>query len=577
MKQKLSLLLMFGLLLGFSSCNLFEKDETDKIIQINDDVTQATVWQAGNVYIIDGSLSIKADIIIEAGAEIRFNQGASIHVAYYSDNYAKIVANGTAEKPIRFTSNASSPVAGNWETIGFYAGAENSEFTHCIFEYGGSNDNYGAMYINSTSVKFTNCQFIKMANSAIRLNDNGFFSEFTNNSFSLIEKHAIRIESNKVHTIGINNTFDLNERYGIEVSKNFNIAGDYTWLTHATPYIVADNIYIGAEGNGINLTINPGVKLQFITNAGFVVAYPNSEYAKIIAKGTEQNPILFTSNHPSPQAGSYMGLSFYDGSQQSVFEYCTIEYAGKEDNNSAIYINSTAIKFNNCKFDHNLNNTIRLKDSGYFTAFTNNTFSNVVHYPIEIEANYVHTIGAGNTFNSGAFGILVEENLDKSGSFTWLKHDAPYVINHEIVIGAEGNGATLIIAPGTTLKFNIEKGFTFGYHSNNYGKIIAEGTVAEPIIFTSSKTVPGKGDWKGIYLYASSNGSSMKHCEVLYAGSDFNYGAIMLDDTGLNTITIDNSRIAYSASYGISVDSNSSVDISTDTFDNNNGADYHER
>ena len=63
----------------------------------------------------------------------------------------------------------------------------------------------------------------------------------------------------------------------------------------------------------------------------------------------------------------------------------------------------------------------------------------------------------------------------------------------------------------------------------------------------------------------------------MYAGSTTWNGAIYLNDCGMNTITISNSRIAYSASHAITYDSNSSVDISTITFDNNDGEDYHER
>jgi len=51
----------------------------------------------------------------------------------------------------------------------------------------------------------------------------------------------------------------------------------------------------------------------------------------------------------------------------------------------------------------------------------------------------------------------------------------------------------------------------------------------------------------------------------------------ILPNTGINTITISNSRIAYSAGHGITYDDNSSMDISTITFENNNGNNYHRR
>ena len=512
MKQKFSLLLMLGLLIGLNSCDLFEEDESGVTIEVTDDITQSVVWKDGNVYVIDGTLTVEADLTIEAGAEVRFKQNATIEVAYYDNVYARIIANGTADKPIRFTSNAPSPAAGDWQSIELYDGSDNSVFTHCIFEYGGSDQYKGAIHIYASSAKFDNCQFRNISNSAILLKENGFFTEFINNSFSTIEKHAIQIESNKVHTIGADNNFDISARYGIEIRNHMDIAGDYTWLAHNTPYIISEDIDMGADGNGINLTIAAGARFQFAANTGFELAYYDDKYAKIIARGTLSNPIVFTSNNPSPQAGDYNGFKFYDGTQQSVFEYCTIEYAGKSEYYGAIYVSETNIKLSNCTFNHNLNNTVYLKNNGYFGEFTNNEFNNLTANPIKIEAKYAHTIGEGNLFNAGAYGILIEGDMDSEGQFTWLNHDAPYIINDNVEIGSSGNGTVLSIAAGTTIKFNVEKGFEFAYNDENYGKIIAQGTATNPIIFTSSKPSPEKGDWKGFEFYSGSNGSILNFC-----------------------------------------------------------------
>ncbi len=215
---------------------------------------------------------------------------------------------------------------------------------------------------------------------------------------------------------------------------------------------------------------------------------------------------------------------------------------------------------------------LKVTGTGYFTSFTNNTFENNLSPPIDISANYVRTIGAGNVFNSGAYGIVVRGNLFLEGTHFWLKHDAAYIINDVIDINSEGNGVTLTKAPGTTIKFNLDKAFRVAYY--DFGKIIANGTAKEPLIFTSSKPSPAKGDWRGLYFYSGLNGSSFQYCQILYAGRETSYGAFALFDTGHNSITLGNCRIAYSLGQGITYDDNSSVNISTVTFDNNNGANY---
>ncbi len=577
MKQKIFSAALLGLLLSFTACDLLEEGTTGGTIDVTEDISVPTTWTSGNTYIVEGGLHIKADLTIEPGTIIKFKQGAAIYVAYYGDDYATVKAIGTENNPIRFTSYAPSPAAGDYEGIGFYSGANNCEFVHCIFEYGGKNQYLGAINIDETSVKFDNCQFLNIKNTAIILENNGNFTQFTNNTFTSIEMNAIEIESNNVHTIGEGNDFNVGTRYGISINNNLDQAGTYTWLNHNAPYIISETIHIGASGNGVTLNISAGSVLKFASDKTIYVSYYGSTYGKIIANGTESNPIVFTSNSTAPQAGDYNGIQFYNGSSLSEFSYCTFEYAGKNEYDGGIYIQEANVAFNNCRFENMQHDAILLGGEGRFTEFTNNHFASNLAYSINITSNYVSTIGVGNTFDNNALGILVNDNLDKLGNHTWLNHGVPYVFEESIHVGSDGNGVTLTLSPGTIVKFTLDKVIYFGYYGGQYGKLIANGTDTNPIVFTSAAPSPAKGDWDGLNFYEGSNGSSMTNCEILYAGRNTYNGAIMFDNTGHNTITLAHSRIAFSKSFGITVDSESSLDYSTVTFDNNDGADYHER
>jgi len=83
----------------------------------------------------------------------------SIWLGY--SNYAKITANGTAELPITFTSNASSPSKGDWRQINIYSSvASSSVLNYCNFWYGGDSD-YGLIYMDSenNTMQISNCNF----------------------------------------------------------------------------------------------------------------------------------------------------------------------------------------------------------------------------------------------------------------------------------------------------------------------------------------------------------------------------------------------------------------------------------
>jgi hypothetical protein len=576
MKHKFLLTAFIGMAIGFTSCETIEDETSGGTVAVTSNIETPTVWTSANTYIIEGELYVKANLTIEPGTIIKFKQGAAMYVAYHDSDYATVKALGTQEKPIRFTSYAPSPAAGDYDYIGFYSGANHCEFVHCIFEFGGKNQYYGTILIDETAVKFDNCQFLNIKNSAIILTNEGSFSQFTNNTFTSIEKNAIEIESNKVHTIGEGNSFNVGSRFGISVKGNLNQAGTYTWLNHNAPYIISESIYLGASGNGVTLNINAGSSLKFANEKAIYVSYNGDTYGKIIARGTETNPIVFTSNSTSPQAGDYEGIQFYNGSSLSEFSYCTFEYAGKDLNKGGIFIKEANIKFTNCRFENMKYNAIFLETDGRFTEFTNNHFASNLDYSINITSNYVGTIGTGNTFGTNSMGIKVEENLNKPGIHTWLNHEVPYVISGDFYIGSDGNGVILTLNPGIVIKFTLGATMYFAYN-NNYGKLIANGTAANPITFTSAAPSAAKGDWNGLYFYEGSSESALSHCEILYAGRDTNMGAFMLDNVGHNTITLTHSRIAFSKGYGITVDSDSSIDYSTVTFDNNDCANYHER
>ena len=80
--------------------------------------------------------------------------------------------------------------------------------------------------------------------------------------------------------------------------------------------------------------------------------------------------------------------------------------------------------------------------------------------------------------------------------------------------------AAVTLAPCTVVKFD-----TNGYIVvNNNGSIKALGTSTNPVVFTSDKTVPKKGDWGGIDIQRdASNDSEFKNVIIEYAGSNYFY------------------------------------------------------
>jgi hypothetical protein len=106
---------------------------------------------------------------------------------------------------------------------------------------------------------------------------------------------------------------------------------------------------------------------------------------------------------------------------------------------------------------------------------------------------------------------------DVNSNLTLTKACSPYAITDGISVN--GN-ATLTIEAGATLRFAPDVGIGIGYSSA--AKLVAVGTAADPITFTSSNTTPSAGDWVGIILWSGTmGGTQIAYANLDYCGSTY--------------------------------------------------------
>ncbi len=97
-----------------------------------------------------------------------------------------------------------------------------------------------------------------------------------------------------------------------EISGIWNLAG--------SPYIIHGNVEII---KGESLTIEPGVIVKFAKGKEL------ESFGSLKAIGTENNPIVFTSDQTTPAPGDWYGIDFFSGSSDSELNNCVVEYANK--------------------------------------------------------------------------------------------------------------------------------------------------------------------------------------------------------------------------------------------------------
>lgn len=186
--------------------------------------------------------------------------------------------------------------------------------------------------------------------------------------------------------------------------------------------------------------------------------------------------------------------------------------------------------------------------------------------------------GDGNGGNGGGTGssIVVGDNI-LSGSLTGEQtlEAKEYILNGTVVIE---DGGRLNIPAGTTIK--AREGFSSYLLVAQGGKLYAEGTATNPVIFTANTTSPSSGYWGGIiingrapisgtnanmsdtglteidnnYRYggsvANDNSGVLSYVQILYAGArstaDIEHNGLTLNGVG-NGTTIENIYILESA------------------------------
>ncbi len=311
------------------------------------------------------------------------------------------------------------------------------------------------------------------------------------------------------------------------------ITTNTTWDLAGSPYVIMKASGRILIQNDATLTIEPGVRVEFPGSQSMITIKGN-----LVAEGTQANPIVFTRASGLTELWHCLEFNGIEGYGGGSLKYCNIDGGGStlvagENYHGAIdCIFAAKPVIENCTISGSRNGIYSTKESA--PVIKNSVISNSEYYGLYLEncspeitgntfsnnasaAIYQRTDGdgacypqySGNTFGAGDF-VLLNGTLQKSG--TWEDPGVPYVINEEMRIQ---NGVTLTIEPGTEIQFKTAQDLLAVR-----GTLIAEGTAADPILFTR---VPGfAGNWHCIeFNSAAVNSSSMKHAIVEYAGSDW--------------------------------------------------------
>ncbi|MBQ4819724.1 multidrug transporter [Aquimarina sp. MMG016] len=373
--------IVFGMAVLFSACTIQEDNIGDVIINqggngnntgsviLEGQITEDITLTSDEVYELRGGVSVIAGVTltIEAGTRIIAGDVGGVFSYLAIEQGATIMAEGTANQPIVFTSNKSTPNAGDWGGLLIAGNAPINRGTTATTEvanltYGGTDaaDNSGIL------------RYVRLEYTGGKINDNAEY-----NGLSL---YGVGSGTTIEYIQAFNGNDDGIEFFGGTVNLKYAVvtgAGDDSfdwtdgWVGNGQFWIAQQTSAAGDKGiEADNFSDNPGA-----------TPFSNPTLSNITLIGAEDGD------------GENKGIEFRAGTKVSLYNTIIKAFPGRGieidddqtlvnlNNNEVIVRNSIIDNTNSFDLDHGGVATVDLADFAIYNNFTldgsGNPFNNI--------------------------------------------------------------------------------------------------------------------------------------------------------------------------------------------------------
>ena len=315
---------------------------------------------------------------------------------------------------------------------------------------------------------------------------------------------------------------------------------DEVWAAADNPHVVPLDVTITAT-----LTLEPCVEVQVGAQHSLTVRQGGA----LVAEGTAAQPIRI---HAIDAAAPFAQLHTAPGGTIRLV-HTTVEdggdplnrvpeFAGVLDLQGAdqtlppqatLFVDHVTVRGSGS------NGLILYDGAGFAPGSTDLTVESSTLYPIHVWSRAAGTVPVGRYTGNGADEILLTTSRAQEAvqeDVTFHDRGVPYHVGHATSQGdlrverAPNTGlATLTIEPGVTLRFKRGGGLYVQFATGDApatGALVAVGTAAKPIVFTSAADTPAAGDWLGVHFGLIPDARNrLDHVRIEYAGALSNGGS----------------------------------------------------
>lgn len=503
-------------------------------------------------------------LTLEAGVHLRFMPSTWLQVG--DEQPGALVVEGSEDAPVILESEGMS----KWHGILFGDQTlPRAALDYTVVRRGGlrAEDVRGCVTIRSASDLFiTNSTFESCEQSGIAaVQDPGFaFGRLSGNVFRRSDV-GLWLAIGGVGSVEEPQTFE-------EVERNLVAGGDLsesaTWIRQSIPWDVEGNLTVQGPDAPV-LTLEPGVRLRFEPSSWLQIGSAGG--GRLVAVGTNANPIIFESVDAQGGPGSWRGIVFgrnpstggrlinavvRQGGQPEVDVEGCVTVRGDDGADRLISIESS-------KFEQCAQACVGAVDGDFgFTSFTGNTFA---ASPVGLHLSPVAagSIRAPQRYDGVPLNRIAEGIVDRHTS--WSPQPVPWVVRG--LVRVEGPDAPILtVNAGTEVRFDDAAMLSAGVA--DAGGLVIGGSAPSPVIFTSAQDLPTPGDWHGILLGPwIEEGTRLDSLDLSYAGQSSSAvrAGVTLDDTGAR-VRIASSSFHDNAQGDVFVDCGSQPLLTGNTF-----------
>ena len=461
MKKSILLFLLF--VFGF-----FELSATN----VNEPVNKDTTWTlSGSPYIIQADIVVEdtKTLTIEAGVEVKFDGNYQFTVN------GELIVQGTSSSWVVFTSNQTSPAAGDWRGIHFSGKSD---------EYEQSDIDYLKIQYAATGIAFVDHNF-----------SDSYQAELNHITISHFTSHGISIDNSKLtlQNIHISNPGD-----------DFQSGNGMRITSGAEPYITGGKVQkcdygisivnASPELKGLTITDNASDGIYADKNCDelkIVECYisGNSDGIRINSQRSKIYPEILRDTIISNRNNGIYLYSYYDNSYKKYYEGPVATIQG-----NVIYGNGE-YQLNLGRYDDNNDIWLNAENNWWGSAEPKEINEYIYDHHNAVSRAYVDFVpfldseGGNEITGNYKIGPITQDE-------TWSSH---VVVVGDIYVQDD---YTLSIMSGVQVSMSEKTGILV-----TDGHLQVNGSVGEEVAFNSYLSEPSPGDWRSIEFTGKTPGS----------------------------------------------------------------------